>query len=175
MLPLEKQKAVNRLLGEAGLGQLSDPGLIPQLASFVRDHAHFRSLLVACEPEHRYDMYQALAPRLAFKARTLDEYIAEARNDAAARQLPTVDEDGKFRPYSVPEIGERPVIEAVVQEAVEAALLPKHLRLMCSKCTREATFHGVYKSDTVEAARKAGWLLTYVSGEPKEICPDCRK
>lgn len=240
-------RPINRLLGQSGLAQLGDPGLIPQLACLVRDHAHFRSLLITCEPEERRAMYEAMAPNLSFQARSLDAYLTEAREDAAARQLPTVAPDGTLQPYRVPEVGKSNVaacsapgvlgllcpycdreqqiqakgisaavevairdhgwtrlpdgravcsdpvgrihpdhphiplaetdqigkISKIVQTAVDEHLLPKHLTVTCAKCTREATFHGVYCSDTIEQARKAGWVYQQIDGKGREICPNC--
>jgi hypothetical protein len=67
---------INRYLEMRGLGRLDDPGLLSQFAFLVQDHDHLRSLLVACEPENRGAMYQALAPHLRFRAKALDVYIS---------------------------------------------------------------------------------------------------
>lgn len=98
------RKRINRTLGQHGLGQLDHPGLVHQLAYFVRDHDHFRSLLIACEPAERRHMYEAMAPNVRFKAHSFEQYLAEARTDAEARQLPIQAEDGTLKPYQVPEI-----------------------------------------------------------------------
>ena len=98
------RKRINRMLGEHGLAQLDDPGLHGQLAYLVRDHDHFRSLLITAPPEHRSLMYDAWAPNLRFKARTLEQYLTEARADAEARQLPIQTEDGTLKEYRVPEV-----------------------------------------------------------------------
>jgi len=98
------RKRINRMLGEHGLAQLDDPGLHGQLAYLVRDHDHFRSLLITAPPEHRGLMYDAWAPNLRFKAHTLEQYLMEARADAEARQLPIQAEDGTLKPYNVAEI-----------------------------------------------------------------------
>lgn len=160
------RRVINRLLGESGLGQLSDAGLPAQLAALVRDEAHFKSLMLACEPPMRSEMYEAMAPNLHFKARPLHEYLIEAQREAEARQLPTMDAQGNLRPF-------RPAELKTVQEIVDGALLEQHLTLTCRKCTRQATFHGARKCDAVEAARKAGWCYDGTGPVPFEVCPDC--
>ena len=116
------QKRINRMLGEYGLGQLDSPGLVGQLAYLVRDHDHFRSLLLVAEPHQRSLMYDAMAPNLRFKARTLEQYLTEAREDAEARQLPIQAEDGTLKPFQVPEIDTLETEE--VQGSSSAATMP---------------------------------------------------
>ena len=98
------RRRINKMLGEHGLGQLDHPGLVNQLAYLVRDHDHFRSLLIACEPDKRTDMFNAMAPNLRFKARTLEQYLTEARADAEARRLPIQAEDGTLKEFQIPEV-----------------------------------------------------------------------
>jgi len=98
------RRRINQTLGKQGLAQLDNPGLVGQLAYFVRDHEHFRSLLVACEPDKRTAMFDAMAPNLRFQARTLEQYLMEARQDAEARRLPLQAEDGTLKEFQIPEI-----------------------------------------------------------------------
>lgn len=162
---------INRFLGERGLGQLDDPGLLGQLGFLVRDHDHLRSLLVTCVPEERRNMYDALAPNLRFKPRLLDEYIAEAKADAEARQLPTIEPDGSFKAYKVPEVvTENIVLEGLLTEAVAKV----RLDVTCRKCTKAESFFGTDKYEAVKAARDAGWVYSWIGdGEGVEICPSC--
>lgn len=95
---------INHYLQMRGLGRLDDPGLLSQFAFLVQDHDHLRSLLVACEPENRGAMYQALAPHLRFTARPLESYLIEAAADAERRQLPIITPDGKLEGYKAPEV-----------------------------------------------------------------------
>jgi len=165
---MKDRRAMNRLLGQAGLSQLNDPSILPQLACLVRDDAHFRSLVCACDPEGRRDMYEALAPNLAFKARPLHEYLIEAQRDAEARQLPIQNADGTLRAFNVPQV------QTIAQKAVEVALANEHLTLTCRKCTKQETFHGARKADAIQDARLAGWVYDAVSSAiPFEICPTC--
>ena len=98
------RRRINQTLGKHGLAQLDNPGLVGQLAYFVRDHEHFRSLLIACEPDKRTDMFNAMAPNLRFKARSLEQYLIEAKADAEARRLPVQAEDGTLKEFQVPEV-----------------------------------------------------------------------
>jgi hypothetical protein len=164
---MKDRRAMNRLLGEAGLAQMNDPSIIPQLAALVRDDAHFGRLVCACDPEDRTAMYEAMAPNLCFRPRPLHEYLIAAQQDAEARQLPIQQADGTLRAFNVPEI-------RTVQRIVDEHLLSEHLALTCRKCTKQATFHGARKADAVQVAREAGWVYDAVSGpEPFEICPAC--
>lgn len=159
-------RILNRMLGNAGLAQLDDAGLPAQLASLVRDEAHFKSLMLACEPEQRTAMYEAMAPALCFTPHPLHEYLIEAQRDAEARQLPTIDADGKLHPF-------RPAEIRLVQNLVDGALLAEHLTLTCRKCTVQATFHGARRADAVDEARKAGWCYDATGAVPFEVCPNC--
>lgn len=159
-------RIINRLLGESGLAQLTDPGLPAQLAALVRDECHFKSLMLACEPAERTAMYEAMAPNLHFRPRPLHEYLIEAQREAEARQLPTIDEAGRLHEF-------RPAELKTVQEIVEAKMLPEHLTVTCRKCTAQATFHGARKCDAVQAARSAGWAYDATGETPFEVCPDC--
>jgi hypothetical protein len=102
----QQKHALNRLLASAGLGALDNPmRLCNELASYVRDHEHFRQLLTAAQPETRRDMYEAMKPYLAFHAKPLDAYMSESGALAEAQQLPTVDADGML--HAVQRAGDR--------------------------------------------------------------------
>lgn len=159
---------INNTLALHGLGQLNDPGLPSQLGYLVRDHEHFRQILAAAEPEHRREAYEALRANLRFEPKPLDVYMAETAMDAAARQLPTVDVDGKFHAYLVPEY----VTE--VQALVEDSLAKGMLTVVCRKCTREESFLGMDRQDAIRKAREAGWVYREDrEGEGLEVCPKC--
>ncbi len=182
---------INHALRTKGLASLSEAGaLIPQLAMFVRDDAHFRALLNACEPEERGHMYDALAPNVRFKARPLHEYLIENAQDAERRQLPTMGPDGQLKAFKTPEIHNTPGSDAaVVEKLVGQAVEKEHVHVVCLLCTREDVFGGVTKEDAVITLRAAGWRMgfkaysraeaiessTPVPREPIEICPRCVK
>jgi len=98
------QRRINHTLAEHGFAELTDPGLVHQLAFFVRDHAHFVSLLIACDPAERRAMYEAMSAYLRFKPRAFDQYMMEAREDAERRRLPVEQPDGTLKEFQVPEV-----------------------------------------------------------------------
>jgi hypothetical protein len=60
---------------------------------------------------------------------------------------------------------------AEANEIAAAALAPKHLEVVCGRCTKRAAFHGNFKDDCVRAARAAGWR--YDPANYQEVCPEC--
>ena len=85
--------------------------------------------------------------------------------------MPTVGEDGQFKPYQVPEI-------ETVQRAVEQAVANVTLTLVCRACTREAIFLATDKQEALKRAREEGWVYYrdgVWDGSPYEfeICPQC--
>jgi hypothetical protein len=180
MIHSRKQKSlVNRLLGSAGLPSLDDGTmLIPQLAFLVRDHDHYRDLLMACDPGERATMYSALTPNLRFIARPLDVYVAEAGRAAEARQLPIQNEDGTLRAFNVPEFDTRAPEEkspdiVLANASIEEMMAKGHLHLTCKKCTKQESFPGTDLPDAVRKARDAGWTYNEIEGTGIEICPEC--
>lgn len=168
---MQDRIAINRALSGLSLGQLEDgAALVSMLASFVEGHDQFRQLLVKCEPDQRRDMYESMRPYLRFVPLSLDQYLSDAARMAAERQWPTQGADGKLHPFRVPEIGSD---EAIIADAIAESLAEEHLRLVCRKCTREATFHGLRKADAVFAARNAGWSYDEIAGDGFEVCPEC--
>jgi hypothetical protein len=174
----QPKKLINDYLGGFGLATLDDPrGMVQQLGFLIRDDDHFRQLLLKCIPEERHNMYESLRPYLRFPARPLEDYIIEGKQDAEARQLPTVDAEGNFHPYSVPETQTpAPVAEddAGAQAAVNEAFAKQRLWLVCSRCTAEAVFTGDTRTDAFCNARLAGWKYQNVTGTGYETCPGCK-
>lgn len=82
---------VNHKLQKLGFGTLKDPTLFDQMAAVIRDHTHFRRLLMAVEQGQRHVAYQALAAKLRFKAKPLEDYEIESRTLAEQNQLPHYD------------------------------------------------------------------------------------
>ena len=171
------KRRINRFLGDRGLAQLDDPSLSSQLAGFVRDHDHFRAILMECDPAERSNCYDALAPNLRFRAKPLEEYMAEARNQAEREQLPWIAEDGTLQQYHPPEVRSQSAIDGKViddRNTIEGALAPIvakwQLTVRCKRCTREAVFYGTDKWEAVMAAREAGWI--YSLDRQVEYCSD---
>lgn len=88
---LQGKTQVNRELQRLGLGHLKDPNLIENMAFLVRDHAHFRGILMHMPMPERKEAYDALAPKLRFKALSLEDYEIAARTLAEQKQLPHYD------------------------------------------------------------------------------------
>ncbi len=159
--------AINHFLKSNGLSGLDQAGpLMAQLAMFVRDHAHFRSLLNTCEPENRREMYEALSPNLRFQAKPLWEYLLDISTEAEHKQLPTIGEGGKLEPFKVPEI-------RALSDRVAAQFAKEHMMLVCSKCTKEDVFHAMTRDECVLEARKAGWRQRKRNGKTEAGCPSC--
>jgi len=173
-----ERNRINRLLRANGLGSLEERGTLMQLAYLVRDHAHLRDLLNACEPSERVAMYEAIQPNLRFPAKPLDVYLAEMQELAARKQLPVIEPNGTLTPYRPPEIRTQAAEEkassdllAEANEVVAAATARKALKVVCAHCTRAAVFHGFFSDDCVKAAREAGWR--YDAEHHAEVCPEC--
>src|ERR1017187_7252061 len=82
---------INKQLQKLGFGTLKDPSLFDQMAMVIRDHTHFRRLLMAVEEGQRHIAYEALALKLRFKAKPLEDYITESKILAEQNQLPHYD------------------------------------------------------------------------------------
>lgn len=105
MLSKSERAQANHHLKSHGFGGLDDRNIMDQLALMVRDHKHFRSVLMTTNPLERKACYDSLAPRLNFKAKPLEDYIAEAKLDAEIRQLPNYDPKTlQVTPFEVAEI-----------------------------------------------------------------------
>lgn len=153
-----------------------------QLALMVRDHKHFRSVLMTTNPLERKACYDSLAPRLNFKAKPLEDYIAEAKLDAEIRQLPNYDPKTlQVTPFEVAEIRTTPEItESQVKLtdtanwAINADLNKEaglsQLVLTCTECGITEEFWGrTAYLQTVNADSK-GWKSPR-KGEV--LCPNC--
>ena len=180
-MSIDSKFAINHYLRSNGMASLDEAGpLVAQFAYLVRDHTHFRSLLNACEPAERGHMYAAMAPNLRFEAKPLATYMIEMAQDAERRQLPTIGEDGNFKPFKVPELTSAPGSdEAIATAAVADAVAKQRLLVVCAVCTREDVFRGLSKEDAVKEARAAGWRHAQKHdgdlSQPVEVCPRCVK
>src|ERR1700675_4058682 len=96
---------INKQLQKLGIGAMKGPNLFSQMAMVIRDHTHFRRLLMAVEPSQRHVAYEALASKLRFKAKPLEDYEIESRTLAEQNQLPHYDPKTlavtEFKPQSI--------------------------------------------------------------------------
>lgn len=164
---------VAKVLKEFGLP--SDIGAaIGALASTIRDHKHFETLLTSCEPEERQMLYDSCLPHLKFKAWSLDRYVASAGRMAERLQLPVLGPNGElleFRPAQDVKSAEKRI-----EQAIAAELAKKTLTLTCAKCTRQESFSAVGDEtpvDVILKARREGWVYDHIAQPPREICPEC--
>jgi hypothetical protein len=161
----DQVRIVNRLLRANGLPTLDQAETIwVELAPLVRDHDHFRSLLVSCQPEIRKDMYEALAPKLRFEAWPLDRYIAKAGEIAEREQLMSWDpEKQQLSAFKIPEVG--------LKKRAELAIAHRTVTMTCARCTKEESFGGATRVACIKSARDAGWVYH----DEREYCPGCPK
>jgi len=157
MRSADETNAINRVLKARGLPSLDHPEVLAYFGSLVQDHTHFTELLRACEPGLRRDMYEAMRPHLRFAAWPLDQYVATAKEEAQAKELPTIDQNGDLHPYSMP--------------VIEVELEPFELHVLCSFCDREGFFHGDREADSVHELRNAGW--SWDTFNRTAICANC--
>lgn len=193
MPPSKAEKArMNTHLRKHGLGGLEDPTLLEQLAFFVKTHAKFQEMLMRVEPAERANSYKAIAPRLSFKAKPLEDYVIAAKREA--ENLPVYDH--KTLAVTMPNA---PVMSGEMKEAItgktleartleerrEAERLEKaegaiaedlgqtqargRLEIMCRKCQFGTTVYALNRGDAFETLIANGWKI---SGD-NAYCPDC--
>lgn len=148
------------LLKKHGLGGIADPALVEHMAQLVRDHEHFRQFLFSVEPQHRTEAYDAMRPHLIFKAKSLFDYTADARTEAAEK------------------IRDKDQIRLVAEEAIRKNLRETEakgkLTLLCSKCTVEEVIPAKDRILALKLATDRGWLFdTLEGGKEVMVCPDC--
>lgn len=138
---------VNRFLQRHGFGELSDRGLLPQLALCIEDETTLKRILNLTAPEERTTCYEALRPFLRFVPRPLDVLLSEIAMDAEIRQLPVITENGGLRAFNVPE----------VQSAVDKAMATGTLELMCGRCTFAQQIPAISREFAMQLALEQGW------------------
>src|ERR1035438_2162117 len=167
---------VNRELQRLGLGHLKDPNLIANMAFLVRDHDHFRGILMHMPNPDRKEAYDCLAPKLRFKAKSLEDYEIESRRLAEEKQLPHYDpktlEAKEWKPQEI-ETAEHKLAE-VAEEAINRDLREGQATiqntLVCHKCTKMQQFRMKHRSSLFKIVAEAGWFIDNL----KAFCPDCK-
>lgn len=171
MNPDERRQLENQLL-VMGLKGLNDSGLIQQLADLVSNwqgdkHEFLQDLINECDAANRYEMYNAIAPKLRFQALPLSTYesrIAERAGELVSQRRMRV--EGR-RPYPVEVSGQQ--FEQVPESLATAAIAT----LRCHRCGTSARFVSNTPVAAMIAGRKAGWVRDMVM--KKEVCPECEK
>lgn len=153
-----------------GLAGLTDPNLILQLANMVSEwpgdkHEYLTDLLITCEPENRYEMYNAIAPKLRFKALSFPQYESQIalRAGEMVSQGRVKVEGEEPKPI---EVGFRKLEIVAREEATEVMAT-----VSCHFCPRIERFLGETAVEAIVKARRAGWMRDKVLN--KETCPDC--
>lgn len=160
----EKRKLDNMLIS-MGLGSLQDPRLMQRLADLISEwpgdkDEFFQDLLGECDAAKRSEMYNAMAPKLRFKPRSLVEYetsIQMRASEMVSQRRMRVEGSAPLPAY----IGERKP-----EEAAKATLI-------CHRCKRKLTYKAETPVSAIIKARKAGWVRTIALDQ--ETCPSCMK
>jgi hypothetical protein len=181
---------INKQLQKLGFGTLKDPNLFAQMAMVIRDHTHFRRLLMAVEPSQRHVAYEALSSKLRFTAKPLEDYEIESRTLAEQNQLPHYDPKTlavtAFKPQeitlnpdastsgTVQDRSEASRLSKVAEEAIDRDLREsqavQECTLVCAKCTREQQFRVKKRSAMPKVARQYGWTFPTTD---KALCMAC--
>lgn len=169
MDPKQKRRVENELL-TMGLAGLNDPELIEQLAHLVSawpgdKHDYLRDLLNECDQDKRYEMYEALRPKLKFKALSFSQYEAQiALKAGAAVSRGHMRVTGQA-PKSIEIGGQKLAI--VPREHSEGAVAT----VRCHRCPKTDQFLAATPAGAMIAARAAGWVRDKAVN--KETCPEC--
>lgn len=160
----DKRKLENELLA-MGLSRLQSPELIQQLADMVSawhgdKQQFFIDLLNECDADKRYEMYQAMAPKLRFQALSYSDCIIAITNKAA--------EMVSRKQARVEGISPRPINIGNQYDKPQASAT-----LLCYHCKRRSKFCEETPVGAIIKARKAGWVRT--AGFDIETCPKCVK
>lgn len=167
----KERRQLENLLMVTGLAQLHDPELIQQLADLVSNwrgdrHEFLRDLLNECDADKRYEMYQAIAPKLTFAPLSFVQYegqIAEKAGAAVSRRQMRVEGEA---PKPI-EIGDRLFVKVPRSDATGAIATVR-----CHQCDAVMRFVAETPVGAMTAARAAGWRRD--PGPNKEICPECQ-
>lgn len=168
----EKRQLDNFLIRE-GLSGLQDPDLIQQLANLVSNypgdlsakHRFFEDLINQCEAVNRYEMYQAMAPKLSFRAYTLAQYESSIRQRASEliSQRRMRVEGQEPAPL---EVGGQKYEEVAESESTACVVT-----LKCHKCHEKTAYVEATPVAAMTMARADGWIRE--KGVNKELCPKC--
>lgn len=186
---------MNTHLKAHGFGALDDPTIVQQLAFVIGDHERFRNMLMKVAPAERANAYRALSTHLRFKARPLETYVMEAKQNAEKLQLPLYDSKTlavrEMNPTVVSEValeaisGKTLVLRQEERRAQERVILAENaiaesfgqekargrLEVFCSKCMFGTSVYANSRADANLTLAANGWQMS-ISGK-KAYCPDC--
>jgi hypothetical protein len=167
----QEKRAINRFLKNNGLPSLdSTSGLMEALGPRIDGHAHFKSLLVRCEPVERQHMYDALKPHLRFTPHPLDVYIAMAGQEAEAKQLPTWDGNAfhEYNPFAIKTLWRA----SIKVDSLDSNRLVQAMRYLQRDIPDEVRQEVIYKVHVTDRNGEQ-WLEisagVFVNGEARRI------
>lgn len=169
---------VNKELQRLGFGTLKDHNLFDQMAMVIRDHQHFRRLLMSVEQGQRHIAYEALAAKLRFKAKPLEDYEIESRTLAEQNQLPHYDPrtlavtGWKPQEIQTQEFKLAKVAEQAIDRDLREAQATQSCKLACFRCTYEQSFRVKKRSIMPKVARDHGWTFP---ARDRAMCRACSK
>jgi hypothetical protein len=178
----EEKRATETLalqLGLKGIAESDQGQLIELIAAMVNSwqgapnrhgewidrHKFLRDLFSECDAKDRQEMYNAIVPRLTFKAKPLSHYetmMAERVGNLVSKRAARVEGD---RPRPI-EIGESKYMLVAPRQASNVVAT-----VVCHRCGERAQFVEPTAVSAMTAARRAGW--TREKGVNKETCPPC--
>ena len=178
MPTVQNSVLINKQLQKLGFGTLKDPNLFSQMAMVIRDHTHFRRLLMAVEEGQRHIAYEALASKLRFKAKPLEDYEIESRTLAEQNQLPHYDPKTlavtEWKPQEITTAEHKDKLIKIAEEAIDRefreAEATQQCTLVCHRCTFEQTFKVKKRSAMPKVARQHGWTFPT---RDKALCRAC--
>lgn len=170
-----RKEPIQRELRRMGFSRLEDKNLIEQMAVCVRDHEHFRAILVKVEPHKRTTAYEAFRQHLRFTAKPLDVYLTEAAQAAEAERLPVWDEKNQtVTDYSNYHGSDRPFLEVLAERAIKRAALEQKakgsLTITCAKCTKQANYPALDQVGAYAAAVRSGWVFKKIAADESWPC-----
>lgn len=186
-------KKVNRELQRLGIGHLKDANLMHNMAFLVRDHDHFRGILMHMPMPDRKEAYECLSPKLRFTAKTLEQYEIESKHLAEKNQLPHYDpatlgakEWGtrNIASEASPVVAIKPVEAATLstqlQETAQRAIAQdlreagatQQLTLFCRRCTFEQSWRVKYRKSAFKLATAEGWIFEQRGSTA--LCRNCK-
>lgn len=167
----ERRQLENFLLTQ-GLATLADPELIQQLADLVSGwrgdrHQFLQDLLNECDASQRYEMYQAIAPKLKFSALPFPTYecrIAEQAGRMVSQRRMRVEGSA---PAPI-EVGGQKFAVVPRQDSTNAVATVR-----CHQCQKVETFIADTPAGAMIAARTMGWVRDPEVN--KEMCANCHE
>lgn len=169
-----KQREIKQAAQKLGFSDPNSQDFLQQAGACVRDHDHFRKILLSCEPEQRKICYDAMRPHIfRFKPWPMDRYIIKGQQEAEELQLPVFGKDGKLVAYKDYH-GEKPSLDVMAQDAIADAERERNAKgavtLICDKCTREGRFPAEDYLRGLALAKEKGWILLRVPPDDNWKC-----